>query len=50
MGEDNTSVVEISTGNLKHLVDLAKEAGLITPGEAKCYLRDITVLNFNATF
>ena len=50
MVEDKTSQVEISTGNLKHLVDLAKKAGLITLGEAKCYLKDITVLNFNATF
>ena len=50
MVENKISQVEISTVNLKHLVNLAKEAGLISPGEAKCYLRDITVLHFTATF
>ena len=50
MVENKTSQVEISTGNLKYLVGRAKKAGLITPGEAKCYLKDITVLHFNATF
>ena len=46
----STSQVEISTGNLKHLVNLAKEAGTITPEQAEGYLRDITVLHFTATF